>query len=230
MRRFIAVLLISLLYLSLLVLPVRAQNVRRRPIVAGGATFPVNGVLDNFNRANENPATGWTIALSGLSNIQVISNRAQHGGGTAYAAWSAGTFAADQGAYIEMPVAPVGLEAVGILLRWNNLNTGTETGYMVQQLGAVVRAYRIDTGISFTQLGSDISYTPTNGDSFGGKIVGSTITIYTCASGAGCGVSGPGWTVLDTRSDATYSNAGYIGVHSNTGTPPAMDNFGGGAQ
>lgn len=223
MKRYLIVLIVLSLWISTL-----GQQVVRRPIAVGCTGFPCNGVLDNFNRGDENPATGWTIAIATLANIKVESNLGAPAG-AAYAAWSAGTFAADQEAYFEMSTAPAAATTVGVLLRFNNLNTSTETGYLVQQLGTVVRVYRIDTGITFTQLGADISKTPADGDSFGAKIVGSTITVQYCLSGAGCGVEGAGWTVLDTRTDATHGGSGYIGAHLD-GALPRIDNFGGGAR
>lgn len=75
-------------------------------------------LIDNFNRANENPAQGFT-AVGGGNNIQVLSNEAAGiaFGEPSMARSSAGPFSDNNEASIKLTVIDAGAEDVGVLLR-----------------------------------------------------------------------------------------------------------------
>lgn len=188
----------------------------------GAPAFPVNGILDNFNRADGALGANWGGKLfSGDSGgCTVVSNQASC---TASQSdyWSASTFGPDCEVYATLPstAGPFG----GIFARAINPGTGTFCAYEVYiyQPGSVLQVYRIDNG-TYNQLGADIAQTISNGDSAGIEIIGSTITVY-YKVGAGA------WASVGSRTDATYSGAGYIGIEGDGGTFP-FENFGGGTR
>ena len=195
--------------------------------------FPANGVLDDFNRANENPlANGnWTIGvLSTDVDLQINTNTMALTSDPATrnsAYWSASQFGPDAEAYITGDVMDQSQTAsthyVEVCVRLASPDTAGVDGYCARfsDIGDTIRIFRLDNG-TFTQLGADISQAITNSDSVGLSAVGSTLEVWQKA------VAGS-WTSRGTRTDSTYSAAGYIsvgGVGFSGNTP--YDNFGGG--
>ncbi len=112
-------------------------------------------------------------------------------------------------------------ERPGVVARTVNLGGGTLNGYYLFVNSTSAKLYRIDSGTN-TQLGADFTQTIATGDSFGMSLVGSTITVYFKAAAGS-------WTSLGTRTDATYSAAGKIGIRGADGTNISLaDDFGGG--
>lgn len=183
--------------------------------------FPTTSVLDAFNRADAGSlGANWGGKLfSGDSaGCSIVSNEAQC---TASQSdhWSAASFGPDCEVYATVPstAGPFG----GIFVRIANPGTGTFIAYevYVYQPSNVLQVYRIDNG-TYVQLGADITQTISNDDSAGIEIVGDTINIY-YKVGAGA------WTFKDSRTDATYNAAGFIGIEGDGGSF-LFENFGGG--
>lgn len=187
--------------------------------------FPTTGILDAFNRADENPITGWTALFN---NFRVASNAMKSTtAGSDFAYYSAATYGPDCEAYMTVATkVPTG-GAMAIIARL--VDTGsiaTVDGYMVNVAVAAgtdtITIVRLDNGVG-TTLGSSISQEVANGDSIGIECIGSSISCF-YKSGAGA------WTNLGTRTDTTYSAAGRVGVSVTTDTSESFDDFGGGTR
>lgn len=181
--------------------------------------YPTTAVLDDFNRANENPLANGTWAgtiFSSGNACKLDTNQATAAGAFANSRWSVGTFGANCEVYLDLALLG---DTVGILWRITNMGAsvhGYEAFYYPAE--SVVRIYRIDDESTEVQLGADISQAYSVGDGLGIDMVGNTITLYRRASGV--------WSSVTTRSDSTYTGAGYIGFGVNIGG--YADNFGGG--
>lgn len=189
--------------------------------------FPTTSVLDNFNRADENPLSGggnWggstSVFAAATTNILKVSTNQAAGNfiGTNSSYWAASTFGPNCEAYVTIPTVAAVFSYVYARL----VNTGTSSvnGYAVAAdvLGGNIIAYRIDAGV-LTSIKS-AAQAWANGDSLGISVVGTTITLYyKAAAGA--------WTAVSTVTDSTYSAAGNIAAGT-VGTSPRLDDFGGG--
>ena len=185
--------------------------------------FPDTAVLDNFNRAAEGPppSANWTL-LFGVGSKTDGTSYVRGSAGTSGdngSYWNVQTFGPDTEAFVKVTTVP---GAADLYLRLANVPGATTDGYDVSINAAsnLLRYYRVDNAV-FTLLGSTESQTISNGDSWGGTIIGSTLQIY-YKVGAGA------WTAMGTgRTDSTYSAAGYIGVTLDDDTGQ-LDDFGGG--
>jgi hypothetical protein len=191
--------------------------------------FPTTSILDDFNRADENPLSGggnWAGPIfSANSQMQLVSQAvtgavAATGDGSY---WNASQF--NNGAVGVEVFADVGTVngTDRFFLDWvENPNTGVENGYELQVNLSVDlwRLRRLDASVA-TTLGANVTQAVTAGDGIGFSSVNGTHTVYYRA-GAGS------WTVLFSRSDNTYVGNGNIGLGT-IGTVNTMDNFGGGA-
>lgn len=100
---------------------------------------------------------------------------------------------------------------------------GTTDGYLpwyahASGVGSGLRAYRVDNGV-LTQLGAQFDKVLANGDDLGGEIIGSTLKVYYN--------TGAGWIEGLSRTDSTYTAAGFVGLRVFSDVNP-MDDFGGG--
>ena len=179
--------------------------------------FPTTGVLDTFNRANGDPGPNWTSpAWLGLHKFQILSNQVQFTtiGDEGDGYWNPATFGPDAEAYTLIPTISFG----GSLLIRLGSPGASVNGYRLQFGASFQILYRLDGGV-VTQLGATITATVSDGDSIGIDSVGSTLTAYRKNAGA--------WATLETRPDATYSAAGYVGMTSSQDFV-RVDDFGGG--
>jgi hypothetical protein len=178
--------------------------------------FPTTSILDNFNRADGDVGSNWgapawidTVRLA-ISTNQVQFNDA--GGGGYY---NVSTYGPDSEVYITITTLSGSLE---LYLRLDTPGAAAN-GYRLRFRSAFAQLlyYRLDGGVA-TQLGATDTLTLSSGDSVGGDMVGSTLTAYT-NQGA--------WGSISTRTDTTYTAAGYIGIDGSA-TAMLADNFGGG--
>ena len=190
------------------------------PAAVSGGYDPVNGFLDRFNRADENPlATGtWTTGVqSGDSAIQIVSNQVQMTAEPSGATWNT-SFNADQEVYMTISGSSV------LVMAWRLTNAGASnvTGYLIYIFNDgtnKMRVYRVDDTSTLALQGGDLSQSLTSGDKVRVKHVGSTITVSHYTG------SGP-WALVDTRTSGTYSGSGKIGLQL---YPSGVaDDFGGG--
>jgi hypothetical protein len=192
--------------------------------------FPTTGVIDSFNRSDEDPLSDggkWSIGpddFGGTNNLRVVGNECWHGGAT-----SSNGYRNDQdygpGCEVYCTITNIPATAVLLYARCVNIGAGTTDGYAVYfNFSGTDDALicRVDND-SLVGLGAAI--TPpapyANGDKLGLECIGSTIAAYVFQSGS--------WTQLGTRTDGTYTAAGKIGVRlSDAGANTRIDDFGGG--
>ena len=192
--------------------------------------FPTTGLLDDFNRVAENPlANGtWSTPIrSGEGTMAVGSggsaNAIIKGSGTTGSSyWSAATFGPDSEVFCLMSAVPGDNDWVQLYARTVDLGLTTLDGYNLtafKRSGADEwQIRRVDNGTD-TVLGATATQEYANGDSIGFEIIGSTLTGYIKTAGV--------WSAVLSRTDATYSAAGNIGIRSPT-TVGVEDDFSGG--
>jgi hypothetical protein len=186
--------------------------------------FPTTStVLDNFNRTNGAVGSAWSLAhnfAGGTILMQILSNQCKASNDYNIMYWNATTYGPDAEAYVLMPViTTITLDGPYLCARLTNPGASLD-GYLVGAESTSWFVGRMDNGV-LTRLGSNIAVTPANGDSLGIDCVGSTIAIYRKNSG--------NWSQLATRSDSTYSAAGYLGLYGGADDQNyRLDDFGGG--
>lgn len=200
------------------------------------AAFPSTPVLDNFNRANEDPLSGggnWAgPILPGLNQMKVVSNGIMQSltvalqSGTSY--WNVTTFGPGSEVYFELPT--VWANNSSDVWTWCNgqsENTASVDGYAMvagRSTGSWEwYLYRLDNG-TWTQLGASLgTQLLSAGDALGIEC-GSTGIFQTYYK-----ASGGSWATLGTtRTDTTYTS-GHIGLSKGyLDSTSVVDNFGGG--
>lgn len=208
------------------------------------AAFPTTSVLDNFNRADENPlstagsigAPIYSVASGGAQTFKLTGNAIQDdsladGGGSAQMYWSAANFGPGSEAFVTLnnPWANNSSD-LWLWMNGNAESTSGMDGYVLYTFyNAGTWSYvvtRNDNAVG-TELTPSAEAGPTlaNGDKFGGEITsGGTITFYYKAA---AGSWGPA-SGVSTRSDATYTS-GHIGVSKGfNDVTTTLDDFGGG--
>ena len=186
--------------------------------------FPTTGVLDTFSTGSAMSAD-WSADPFNFGGIvfDIISGSATTENAATYCAayWDTASFGPASEVFctiIEKPSAG-GDFAIGV--RIANPDSASASGYRVGFFNTVARVYRVDNATP-TQLGADISVTVANGDKVGFEANGSTLTVYRDTGG--------GWTSIGSRSDSTYTAAGFISLEAYNGgvDNPNFDDFGGG--
>lgn len=171
--------------------------------------FGDSAIVDNFNRADEEPVTNWTDLDNGF---QLISStvKGDTNAQNNYASWNT-QYGPDCECYITCVEDPGG-GGTSLWLRMDSQDVDRDVwdGYRVWVDGGASTAQisRIDNGAA-TALGTAATYNIAAGDRIGLEIIGSTITVYKDTGG--------GWASVTSETDATYSNIGYtaIGLFSN---------------
>jgi hypothetical protein len=186
---------------------------------AAVSSFPTTSVLDNFNRTGPAAGSAWSTMFSGESLFSLSNSQAVAAGG-AYAAgaWNAGTFGPNVEVFATMN-SDVGLN---LFARVTNPGATGISGYTIEfhpNLSAVY-VYRITNGGYSGVLGGAISTTFARGARVGMQVTGNTISAWID--------TGTGWKLIGSRTDSTYSQAGYIGAELYGGTNRGLDDFGGG--
>jgi peptidoglycan/xylan/chitin deacetylase (PgdA/CDA1 family) len=187
---------------------------------AQAATQPGGtAILDNFNRANENPLSGggnWA-AISSLGGAQLVSNAVASPSSTTAASLWHTSFAGDVETYATILVSTnnAGLYAE------TTLSSGNANGYLWQWQGSDVspafHLYRADNNVP-TTLGTFSGFALTAGDKLALRVIGDSVQGWVYHLG--------GWQQVASATDTTY-RTGQIGVRPR-GTTPIMDDFGGG--
>lgn len=183
---------------------------------------PSTGILDTFNRANENPMSGWSHLYNSLA---VVSNQAAGNNAVEnVAVWNGGSYGPDVEAYVTIATKPGNGESVGVYARLQDTGSiATLDGYVVS-LTAQSGTDEVEI-IRFTNavpqlLGSAISVEFNAGDKLGIQIVDDTITAWRH--------DGSTWINLGSRTDSTYTGAGAFGMLIE-GTTGRLEDFGGGS-
>lgn len=185
--------------------------------------FGDSSILDNFNRADEDPATGWG---SSNNNIKVVSNGAiaNVDNATCLGYWTAASFGADCEAFLTMTTVTTEVGDWGAVFARCQGETSAATldGYLAQWTATAgtdeLILSRMDNG-STTQLGSTHSEEMTNGDKLGVECIGSTIKMFRDV--------GAGWVETVSATDSTYGSAGRI-IAGARDVETVLDDVGGG--
>lgn len=184
--------------------------------------FPTTGILDTFSDTEGPPMTGWATP-TGLAGLKSASGTCLANAANAVGFWNSALSGADCEAFVTVTTATSASNTVGVWARCANVGSAATTdGYLVSMGEGATdlwSIYRVDNGVP-TLLGSTFSQEVSNGDSIGIQVIGSTI-------GAWYKASAGSWTELATRTDSTYTAAGYVGL-SISDTTGRCDNFGGG--
>lgn len=178
--------------------------------------FPEAQLIDDFNRADENPPpTGWAGAYSpdygAVAGWKLAGNKAVANDPNAdlleYCYWTARQYSGDVEVYLDIAQTWTGGSNLEIGIHVSNPTASNHSGYNVV-LDATggqlyrLRCYRVDAGVN-TQLGSTISRLGFTPQKFGVRREGSTIYVYTD--------EGSGWVLRGSFSDSTY-NSGYVQI------------------
>jgi hypothetical protein len=188
-------------------------------------SFPTTSILDDFNRANENPLSfggKWSGPyLIGFLQFQVISNQADPGGGTAGNWWNVKKFGPDCEVYLDVVTAPtVSGDQFAIIAR--SVNPGGSTsaidGYALQYTAGSTPQWLLTATLGGSILNSvSITHDLQNGDTVGLSCVSNLMTAYIKRAGV--------WTSMGTLTDSLITAAGYLAIFGDSGV---YDNFGGG--
>lgn len=193
------------------------------------ADIPSSVILDDFNRANEGPPPSANYTdIYGSSDLRVVSNQLTPGVSTTLTSgygWKWGTVAYGPDCEVFITIVDIGSSASAAGRLYLRVPISGLTGYSLQwnSFENTIKINKIVAG-SEVVLGATISQTITSGDSIALQAIGSDINVY-YKVGAGS------WTLVGTRSDSSYSSAGYLGFdlyNPGVGTNPILDNFGGG--
>ena len=192
--------------------------------------FPTTPILDNFNRANENPLSDggyWSGTFASFeTQLQLVSNSITSTASSLSACSSIwrGFRAHNAECYFDIITAP-GLN-YGFSILMNVGASGSITGYDISFNNLVSPFWTIyrDFNGSQTALISNVSGSIVNGDSVGASVIGGVITLYVKHLGV--------WSVVTTVTDPSPLPAGDIGIDSTdivTGGGQFYGNFGGGS-
>lgn len=176
--------------------------------------FPSAPVLDSGVGADEGPPPGaqWSGPLLNANTIQRVSNAFDAvPDSAADAYWNPRTFGPDCQVFARV-VSDSGL--ISLFLRCSTPGAATLNGYRLatnSQFTSQFTSYAagVPTAIGAGFDGRAVAA----GDQIGFEAVGDVLNYY---------VNG---VLIDTRTDSTYSGAGYIGIGLVSGT---LDRFGGG--
>lgn len=196
--------------------------------------FPTTGVLETFTGSNGTspPNSNWSNGIDGGSGIEIQGNQADtahvtnsYGGGW----WNAAQFGPDVEAFVSVASKSEENDQIGLAIRVQSPgNAGTWDGYVINwdsKLAATdeISVWVITNG-SGTQLGATIMQEMAAGDKLGVEMIGNSLKVYRYNGGT--------WTLLATRTDSTYTGAGFIGLNlrnaNATGGNMRADDFGGG--
>jgi hypothetical protein len=190
--------------------------------------FPdITTLLDDFNRANENPLTGWTNSFWTLhaGNLQVFGNEATGIAGNPGTGKTSGDVGPDGCVFQSIPtVTTVDTHQAWLFLRLTGTGA-TLDGYVGEaQYNSGSddswKIYRLDDGTP-TQIGSTGSVNLAAGDRMGLRVVGTTLELFHYTGGS--------WnqTPKVSTTDSTYSAAGKLGFGVDDSTWRADDVSGG---
>ncbi len=191
--------------------------------------IPDTGILDSFDRANEEPVTGWTD-MAGKGGAKIVSN-VMTGDSAAYcgAYWNQ-VFTVPCEWYLTITDAIGAADTIEPVYMLTDggaaspIRDSNKTGYVFLTNFPAdnrVAVRRYDNGAFAAAMG-DWAWATENGDSFLFRVeAGGAHSVYGKAS-AGA------WTLIGTFVDNTYTSGTFAWGSTATGTG-AANNFGGGA-
>ncbi len=185
--------------------------------------FPTTPLLDDFNRANENPLSQggqWTDSwYPGLGTTKLLSNEMTPASGIG-GPYRTQQYPADMECWMTVG-SSLGTNGFDLAARIQNPGVaGTKRAYMwrYQHSANMIRLYWIDTGGAETEL-TAVSLTMSLGDAIGFQVIAKNLLgWYKPAAGS--------WNLLSQTEHSSIVGPGYIGCGLHE-TAAATD-FGGG--
>lgn len=188
-------------------------------------SFPRTTVLDNFNRANEGPPPSSSWVTSAGTGLKVSGNVCtRDAAGEQAATWNT-LQDKDQEAFFTIATnnPDHGLYAQTLVLRLLTANSYLSDHYEVNwanDSGGIgyLALYRVDNSGTFTQLGATVALSAelVVGNQLGARMHGAILEAYLDGQ------------LVASRTDATLSHNGYIGLRIGTTNAANFENFGGG--
>lgn len=184
--------------------------------------FPSTPILETFTGANGTTPPSAALLNDYFIPDQGIAIQSNQGTGETASfgnsAYTPSAYGPAMETYVTVGTLPGAGEYLGVLGRGG---TGaTLDSYDFYMVDTSAEFYREDDGVP-TQLGASESVSWVAGDGIGILINGSTITGYRRSGGT--------WSIVSTRTDSTYTAAGYCILYID-GDTARVDNFGGGTQ
>jgi hypothetical protein len=204
--------------------------------------FPVTGTLDSFDRVDSATlGANWTADIWGFgwASLDIVSNAADSNSAAESNWWNGTTFGPDvevtttiKSSFLDVDDGGGGWTPTDASLFARIASPGTAgiDGYYIDFFGGpnggyTAWIYRLDNRVSTILGAAYTGFSIDAGDKFGFSVVGSTLTFYRKPA------AGSWAQVSTTRTDATYSAAGYIGLlgaSAGVGVDAEFDDFGGG--
>jgi hypothetical protein len=177
----------------------------------------VNGILDNFNRANGALGSNWGGATSGYS----VRNNTLDAGNAGALYWN-NSFGPDQEVYVTLSEINANAEEINLLLKGQGTGECNVLEILYKPSAGIVQIWTCH-GPGWIQHGSDLSVAFQAGDQFGARAkADGTVEVYK----NGALVS----TVAVSNSWPYRANGGRIGVWVFNGPNVVLDDFGGGTR
>ena len=177
--------------------------------------FPTTGILDDFNRGDEDlsDSANWTD-LEG--DLRVVSNQCGRVDGLGkWSNWVGANFGPDCEGFLTLAVMDT---SINLYARLTTDVAGTTDGYRITTFDGDVSTHRVDNG-SGTQL-STVAQVLASSDKVGIECIGNTIKAFFKDGGAA-------WGEIDSASDANHTAAGRVACRT-FGAVDRIDDFGGG--
>jgi hypothetical protein len=188
------------------------------PTDTPAGTFPANGLLDTFNRADGAIGSGWSGQAAGYA---IASNQLDVGnGGDLY--WAATRFGATQEVYVTLSTIDASASEIDLLLKAQD-SSGYGGGVLevwYDPAGQRVQIWSFSAAQGWVQRGANIPVTFATGDRFGARVdANGQVAVYRNS------------TLLATRDASAWTYAagtGYVGIWMEGAAATILDDFGGG--
>jgi hypothetical protein len=185
-------------------------------------TAPITPLLDDFNRANENPLNASAVWSNQNLNqqtggCQLLSNQLAPIAATGESRCTIIDFPRDVEFWVTVATFT---SQIDLAYRGISLGAGNWNGYLFEVFGGNWQFYRIDGG-SATAVGAGFGSSPASGDRALVRAYGSTHELWTQTAGGA-------WVLGATRTEATYLTAGRVELGFGSNTTGRFDDFGGG--
>lgn len=182
--------------------------------VNGVSSYPVNGILDRFDRANGDVGSSWTTETDAYA---INNNQLVRGTGDAALIWAGNGFGATQEAFVTFGALDAQDDFVALRLKSGN-DTFLQVEYHLNRQKVEIWTYNLSQ--DWVQHGTAINASLTVGDQFGVR-AGADGRVEVFKNGTLLGArSITGWT--------DYAAGGSIGLWLREGSASRLDDFGGG--
>jgi hypothetical protein len=186
------------------------------------AAFPEGTVVDDFNRANESPATGWTENSCATSNSAISSNvfTIQTGANGENCSFylTATTLTTPIDISVDIPTVGAG-SFFGIALIQDPGAASFDGYFMTYVPGTGLIHPEKITNASSSAMGGTFTQTLTNGDKMGFRLDANGNFTYYVKDGAGA------WTSIGTRTDSTFTGSFRIMLFTSRGLVDGGNSF-----